>query len=115
MMRNGGVLDGVRLLSRKTVQFMTSDHLIGMPLGTSGPAYLPGAGYGFGLGFAVRTAVGAASTPGSVGDFHWSGLAGTYFWIDPQEDFIGIWLMQAPEQRDRFRQMVRNLVHASLV
>ena len=115
LMRNGGELDGVRLLSRKMVQFMTSDHLVGMPYGTTGPAYLPGAGYGFGLGFAVRTSAGAAATPGSVGDFHWSGLAGTYFWIDPQEDLIGIWLMQAPEQRDRFRQMVRNLVHASLV
>ena len=115
MLRNGGALDGVRLLSRKMVQFMASDHLTGMPQGTSGPAYLPGAGYGFGLGLAVRTSVGAAATPGSVGDFHWSGLAGTYFWIDPQEDLIGIWLMQAPEQRDRFRQMVRNLVHASLV
>ena len=115
MVHNGGVLDGARLLSRKMVQFMTADHLTGMPLGTSGPAYLPGAGYGFGLGFAVRNSVGGAATPGSVGDHHWSGLAGTYFWIDPQEDLIGIWLMQAPEQRDRFRQMVRNLVHASLV
>ena len=115
LLRNGGALDGVRLLSRKMVQFMTSDHLVGMPMGTAGPAYLPGAGYGFGLGFAVRNSVGAAATPGSVGDFHWSGLAGTYFWIDPQEDLIGIWLMQAPEQRDKFRQMVRNLVHASLV
>ena len=115
MLRNGGALDDVRLLSRKMVQFMTSDHLVGMPMGTSGPAYLPGAGYGFGLGFAVRNCVGASATPGSVGDFHWSGLAGTYFWIDPQEDIIGIWMMQAPEQRDKFRQMVRNLVHASLV
>ena len=115
MLRSGGTLDGVQLLSRKTVQFMTGDHLHGMPEGTTGPAYLPGAGYGFGLGFAVRTSIGAAATPGSVGDFHWSGLAGTYFWIDPEEDLIGIWLMQAPEQRDRFRQLVRNLVHASLV
>lgn len=115
MVRLGGVLDGVRLLSRKMVQFMTADHLSGMPLGTNGPAYLPGAGYGFGLGFAVRNSVGGAATPGSIGDHHWSGLAGTYFWIDPQEDLIGIWLMQAPEQRDRFRQIVRNLVHASLV
>ncbi len=115
LLRNGGALDGVRLLSRKMVQFMTSDHLVGMLMGTSGPAYLPGAGYGFGLGFAVRNSAGASVTPGSVGDFHWSGLAGTYFWIDLQEDLIGIWLMQAPEQRDKFRQMVRNLVHASLV
>ena len=115
MLHHGGMLDGVRLLSRKMVEFMASDHLAGMPLGTSGPAYLPGPGYGFGLGLAVRNTVGAAGTPGSVGEYHWSGLAGTYFWIDPQEDLIGIWLMQAPEQRDRFRQMVRNLVQASLL
>ncbi|GAA4011246.1 serine hydrolase domain-containing protein [Actimicrobium antarcticum] len=114
MMRNGGELEGVRLLSRKTVEFMTSDHLVGMDQASSAAMYLPGPGYGFGLGFAVRTATGAAYTPGSVGDFHWSGLAGTYFWIDPKEDLIAIWLMQAPEQRDRYRQLVRNLVHASL-
>jgi CubicO group peptidase (beta-lactamase class C family) len=115
MLRGSGELDGVRLLSRKSVQFMTSDHLVGMPQAAAGPGYLPGPGYGFGLGFAVRTEIGGALTPGSVGDFHWSGLAGTYFWIDPQEDLIAIWLMQAPEQRDRFRQLVRNLVHASLI
>jgi CubicO group peptidase (beta-lactamase class C family) len=114
LLRNGGELDGVRLLSRKTLAFMTSDHLTGIPGATLGAAYLPGPGYGFGLGFAVRNTVGGAPTPGSVGDFLWSGLAGTYFWIDPQEDLIAIWLMQAPEQRDRFRQMIRNLVHASL-
>lgn len=114
LLRNGGELDGVRLLSRKTIAFMTSDHLAGIPGATAGAAYLPGPGYGFGLGFAVRNTVGSAPTPGSVGDFLWSGLAGTYFWIDPQEDLIAIWLMQAPEQRDRFRQLVRNLVHASL-
>jgi CubicO group peptidase (beta-lactamase class C family) len=114
MLQGAGELDGVRLLSRKTVAFMTSDHLVQMPQASAGPGYLPGPGYGFGLGFAVRTAIGGAWTPGSVGDFHWSGLAGTYFWIDPQEDLIAIWLMQAPEQRDRFRQLVRNLVHASL-
>lgn len=97
MLRQQGEIDGVRLLSRKTVQFMTSDHLVGMPHATEGPDYLPGPGYGFGLGFAIRTAVGAATTPGSIGEFHWSGLAGTFFWIDPVEDLIAIWMVQAPE------------------
>jgi CubicO group peptidase (beta-lactamase class C family) len=110
MLANKGALDGVRLLARKTIEFMTADHLGALPGATNGPMYLPGPGYGFGLGFAVRTAQGGPYTPGTVGDFNWSGLAGTYFWIDPREDLIAIWLMQAPEQRDYYRQLVRTLV-----
>jgi CubicO group peptidase (beta-lactamase class C family) len=104
----------VRLLSRKTLEFMTADHLGSLPGATTGAMYLPGPGYGFGLGFAVRTATGGPFTPGSVGDFNWSGLAGTYFWIDPHEDLIAIWLMQAPEQRDYYRQLIRTLVAGCL-
>jgi CubicO group peptidase (beta-lactamase class C family) len=114
MLANHGALDGVRLLARKTIEFMTADHLGALPGATNGPMYLPGPGYGFGLGFAVRTAQGGPYTPGSVGDFNWSGLAGTYFWIDPREDLIAIWLMQAPEQRDYYRQLVRTLVAGCL-
>ena len=114
LLLNQGELDGVRLLSRKTVAFMTADHLGTLPGAMSGPMYLPGPGYGFGLGFSVRLAVGGPHTPGSVGDYNWSGLAGTYFWIDPQEDLIAIWLMQAPEQRDYYRQLIRNLVAGCL-
>jgi len=114
MVANGGVLDDVRLLARKTITFMTADHLAVLPGAMNGPAYLPGPGYGFGLGFSVRLNEGGAFTPGSVGDFNWSGLAGTYFWIDPQEDLIAIWLMQAPEQRDAYRQLIRNLVAGCL-
>jgi CubicO group peptidase (beta-lactamase class C family) len=114
MLRGGGAHDGVRLLSRKTVQYMTSDHLCSIPGATAGPTFLPGPGYGFGLGFAVRTSVGAAVTPGSVGDFNWSGLGGTYFWIDPVEDVIAIWMMQAPEQRAHYRQLYRNLVYGAM-
>ena len=110
MLANRGELNGVRLLARKTIEFMTADHLGALPGATGGLMYLPGPGYGFGLGFAVRTAQGGPYTPGSVGDFNWSGLAGTYFWIDPREDLIAIWLMQAPEQRDYYRQLVRTLV-----
>jgi CubicO group peptidase (beta-lactamase class C family) len=114
MLRGGGTHDGVRILSRKTVQAMTSDHLCGIPGATAGPSFLPGPGYGFGLGFAVRISAGAAYTPGSVGDFNWSGLGGTYFWIDPAEDVIAIWMMQAPEQRAYYRQLYRNLVYGAI-
>lgn len=114
MLANGGELGGNRLLARKTLQLMTSDHLAGMAQARSGQGYLPGPGYGFGLGFAVRTEPGASFIPGSVGDYTWSGLAGTYFWIDPQEDLLAIFLMQAPEQRNHYRQLFRNLVYAAL-
>lgn len=114
LLANGGERQGLRLLARKTMEFMISDHLAELPGATAGPMYLPGPGYGFGLGFAVRTAQGGPLTPGSVGDFNWSGLAGTYFWIDPREDLIAIWLVQAPEQRDYYRQVIRNLVNGCL-
>jgi CubicO group peptidase (beta-lactamase class C family) len=114
MLLNQGELDGVRILSRKTLQLMTSDHLSHMPGATSGASYLPGPGYSFGLGFAVRTASGSAATAGTVGDYTWSGLAGTYFWIDPREKIMAIWMMQAPEQRHHYRQLYRNLAYAAL-
>ena len=93
---------------------MTADHLGALPCAMAGPMYLPGPAYGFGLGFGVRLATGCAQTPGSVGDYNWSGLAGTYFWVDPTENLVAIWLMQAPEQRAHYRQLYRNLVYAAL-
>jgi CubicO group peptidase (beta-lactamase class C family) len=114
MLYNEGCVDGVRLLSRKTVRYMTSDHLAALPGAAAHPNFLAGPGYGFGLGFAVRTLAGVAPIPGSVGDYHWSGLGGTYFWIDPQEKLIALWMMQAPEQRAYYRQLYRNLVYAAL-
>ena len=119
MLLGGGSLKGRRLLSRKTVALMTSDHLgpdliraSRLPGASTG--YLPGPGYGFGLGVAVRVAPGEAGVPGSVGDFHWSGLAGSFFWVDPAEDLIAVWMMQAPEQRDRAWARYKNLVYAAL-
>ncbi len=110
----GGSLDGVRLLAPRTLAFMASDHLGGLPLARSGASYLPGPGYGFGLGFSVRLAAGEALTPGNVGDFNWSGLGGTYFWVDPVAGFTALWMMQAPEQRAHYRQLFRNLVYGAL-
>lgn len=114
MLAGHGTLDGVRILSRKTVETMTSDHLGDLPGARATPDFLPGPGYGFGLGFAVRIAAGDAIVPGSLGDYNWSGLAGTYFWVDPTEELAAIFLMQAPEQRAHYRQLFRNLVYAAL-
>ncbi len=110
MLLNGGELEGARLLAPETVGFMLSDHLAGV----RGPAYLPGPGYGFGLGFAVRLATGEASTPGTIGDANWGGAGGTYFWIDPMRNLAAIWMMQAPGQRVHYRMLFRNMVYGAM-
>lgn len=112
MLLNGGELDGVRLLSAKTVEFMLTDHIIGMA-GT--PAAISGPGYRFGLGFAVRTQLGMAVTPGSVGDANWSGIGGTAFTIDPQEKIVGVIMVQAPIHRIQARNLFKNLIYATIV
>ena len=111
MLYHGGTLDGVRILGRKTLAFMASDHL--GPHVAIGSDLLP-PGHGFGLGFAVRRENGMAPTPGTVGEFYWGGIAGTAFWIAPQEELVALMLIQAPGQRVYFRQLFRNLVHAAL-
>ncbi|GGC83614.1 serine hydrolase domain-containing protein [Chelatococcus reniformis] len=110
MLQNGGALDTVRLLSRKTVGFMASNHLgPGVKISSD---LLP-EGYGFGLGFAVRLDEGIAAVPGSVGQYFWGGIAGTTFWIDPEEECFALLMVQAPGQRDELRQLYRNMVHAA--
>ena len=106
MLLNGGELEGVRLLSRKTVEYMTSDHL--------GTIRSPTPGYGFGLGFAVRHSAGVASIAGTGGDYNWGGLGGTYFWVDPKERLVAVWMMQAPGPRNYYREVYRNLVYGAL-
>ena len=110
-MRNKGELNGVRLLGPHTVDFMTADHLGGIPVDG---AILP-PGHGFGLGFAVRTAQGVSSLPGSVGMYYWGGIAGTAFFIDPALDMYALLLIQAPNQRDYYRPLFRDLVYAALL
>jgi CubicO group peptidase (beta-lactamase class C family) len=108
MLLNGGEFDGVRLLSPKTVEFMAADHLGTIP-GSTYP------GYGFGLGFAVRTATGVNDMPGSVGEYLWGGAQGTWFWIDPKENLIAIFMSQRPgDVRVHYRRLVKNLVAQTL-
>ena len=114
-MLNGGELGGVRLLGPRTVDFMTADHLGPIPINPGGSSTLMSPGYGFGLGFAVRTATGLASVPGSVGMYYWGGLAGTTFFIDPKEDFFATLMIQAPNQREYYRHLFRDMVYAALI
>jgi CubicO group peptidase (beta-lactamase class C family) len=116
---NGGQLDGARVLSRSTVSLMTSDHLgrISAPsLGTPGELLLGTPGYTFGLGFAVREAPGVAGLPGSAGEYMWAGFAGTYFWVDPKEELVGVLMTQAPSAtRAYYRRLLKQLVYQAIV
>jgi CubicO group peptidase (beta-lactamase class C family) len=111
MLLNGGELDGARIIGRKTLDFMTSDHL-DASVKIQGALTQPG--HSFGLGFGVRTQPGIAPFSGSVGQYFWSGMGGTFFWIDPKEDLFAIFMSQAPGQRVYTRTLVRNLVYAAL-
>ena len=111
MLLNGGTLDGIRLIGRKTLALMASDHL-STDVKIQGTLLAPG--HGFGLGFAVRTHAGLAPFPGSVGQFFWSGIAGTFFWIDPKEELTCVFMAQGPGQRDYLRTLVRDVVYAAV-
>jgi CubicO group peptidase (beta-lactamase class C family) len=113
MLLNGGTLGGKRYLSPKTVDLMLADSI--------GPAagvkpwlyYYPGAGFGFGLGFALRTEAGVSPWPGSVGQVDWGGAAGTYFWIDRQEDMLVLLMVQTPTERGRIEAALKNMVYGA--
>ena len=112
MLRNGGQLDGKRYLSPRTVDYMTSNHL--GPQVQRTPLYLPGAGYGFGMGLAVRTSAGEAGSIGTAGEYNWGGAGGTAMWVDPVSDLITVFMMQSPKQRVLYRPILRNLVYGAL-
>ena len=92
MLLNQGEFNGARLLSRKTVEFMTMNHVSDDVLDPEFTAKYPG--YGFGLGVRMVRNVAQAGHPGSEGMFNWGGAAGTDFWVDPKEDLIGIIMPQ---------------------
>jgi CubicO group peptidase (beta-lactamase class C family) len=107
MVADGGDFAGKRLLGNKTIEFMTADHTLPRP---GRPP-----GLGFGLGFEVRTSVGDAALPGSLGEYGWAGNAGTLFWIDPKEQLIAIYMVQVDDRvrimlRNQFRTMVQSAI-----
>jgi CubicO group peptidase (beta-lactamase class C family) len=113
MLLDGGTLDGKRYLGPRTIAFMTADHLGSQAV--PGPYYLPGPGYGFGLGFAVRRDQGVSPVNGSVGDYFWGGVGGTAFWIDPKEEMTVTFMMQSPKQRLHYRPLLRDMIYAAIV
>lgn len=117
MLLNGGTLDGRRYLSRSSVALMTSDHLgpkVATPV-QPGEVLMGVQGYTFGLGFMVRQGAGIAGVHGSEGDFAWGGIGGTFFWVDPKEQLIGVMMAQTPGAiRQTYRRMIKTLVYQAL-
>nr|WP_223999700.1 serine hydrolase domain-containing protein [Cupriavidus pinatubonensis] len=119
MLLQGGELDGVRLLGPKTLKLMTANHL---PGGVDLPAMSRSMfseatydGVGFGLGFATTVTPASTLIPGSPGDFFWGGAASTFFWVDPQEDLIGLFLTQLlPSSAYPVRRQLRTLVYSAI-
>lgn len=88
MLANGGELDGVRILGRKTVELMRTNHIGDRCINSFAP------NYGFGFGMFVRKSIESSFTPGSEGTFGWAGAAGTWFFIDPKEELFGLFFTQ---------------------
>lgn len=114
-MLNRGELGGVRLLSSATVDFMTADHLGDIAVNSGTARTLLPPDHGFALGFALRKQLGLASVPGSVGTYFWGGMAGTAFFVDPAQDLFACLMLQAPNQREYYRMLFRDLVYATLI
>ncbi len=110
MMLNGGERDGVRLLSRKTVELMTANHT------GDKENWLTGPGYGFGLGYAVVTDQGPAATPKSEGSYHWGGAYGTISWVDPKEELVGVLMEQIyPYTHLNIRPDMKSMTYQAIV
>jgi CubicO group peptidase (beta-lactamase class C family) len=121
MLLNGGELDGVRILGRKTIELMASNHLPGD--GDLQSVALPGgygevgfAGMGFGLTVAVAKAPAATQVIGSPGEYMWGGAASTIFWVDPAEDLTVVFMTQLlPSGTFNFRGQLKALVYPAII
>ena len=119
MLLNGGTADGHRYISRKTLDLMTANHLPGNgSIASMSKSLFSEAAYdgiGFGLGFATTMNASQTLMPGSDGDYFWGGAASTFFWIDPEEDLIGLFMTQLmPSSTYPVRREVRTMVYAAL-
>ncbi len=121
MFANGGQLDGARIISRKTIDLMTADHLPpDIKMGDEMwrlDVMEPSArlGQGFGLGFMVRNEQGRSPLLGSPNDYSWGGAFGTYFWHDPREHMYVVFMMQSMSARLQYRYLMRDLVYQALI
>jgi CubicO group peptidase (beta-lactamase class C family) len=120
MLLNEGELDGVRLLSSRTVRYMTRNHLpenktLG-DLSTGGFAETTFDGVGFGLGFAILENAALAKVMGTEGLYYWGGAASTTFWVDPAEELTAMLFTQLmPSSLHPLRPQLRQMVYSALV
>jgi CubicO group peptidase (beta-lactamase class C family) len=113
MLLNGGELDGRRYLKSATVALMTSDH-IGPETGIlHDPFYFPGPGSGFGLGFAVRTAP-PPNTTWPLGEYRWDAAGGSFYFVDPKDDMLVVFMVQAPEQGGRIQLELKTRIYEAM-
>ncbi|MEM1249230.1 MAG: serine hydrolase domain-containing protein [Acidobacteriota bacterium] len=109
MLLNGGALEGQRILSTKSVEHMSRNHLGDIPMGFGRT------GTGFGLGFGVVLDVGVAGELGSDGEYNWGGAAGTRFWIDPEEEIIGVFMVQSLPHQTTLGAEFKTLTYQALI
>lgn len=113
MILNGGTLNGVLYFKPDTFAAMTADQIVLKGPIRKGDYYFPGDGFGFTLGFAIRSDAGEKNPPGSPGELKWDGAGGTYFWIDPQQDMFAVLMVQTPSERGRIQADLKKLVYDS--
>jgi CubicO group peptidase (beta-lactamase class C family) len=113
MLLNGGKLDGKRYLKAETVAQMTSDQ-IGPETGIiHDPFYFPGPSSGFGLGFAVRTAP-PPNTTWPLGEYRWDGAGGSFYFVDPTDDLLVVFMVHAPTQGGRIQLALKTMMFEAL-
>lgn len=113
MLLNGGELEGRRYLKAETVALMTSDQ-IGPETGIiHDPFYFPGPTSGFGLGFAVRTAP-PPNTRWPLGEYRWDGAGGSFYFVDPADDLLAVFMVQAPTQGGRIQLTLKTMMFEAL-
>jgi CubicO group peptidase (beta-lactamase class C family) len=113
MLLNGGTFEGRRYLKPETIALMTKDHIGPETKIARDDRYYPGANSGFGLGFAVRTSV-PPNTSWPLGEYRWDGVAGTFFFIDPEDDMFAIFMAQTPSQRGRIQLELKTLIYQAM-
>jgi CubicO group peptidase (beta-lactamase class C family) len=113
MLLNGGTLDGRRYLKPETIALMTSDHIGPETHIARDQSYFPGETSGFGLGFAVLISA-PPNTSWPVGEYRWDGVAGTFFFVDPRDDMLTIFMVQAPSQNGRLQLALKALIYQAL-
>lgn len=119
MLLNKGELDGARIISPKTLDLMTQNHL------TAGETMqdrekkkslsLRSPGHGFGLGFSMVLDVAQSESIGSVGEFRWGGAASTAFWVDPLEDLLVVFMTQLTRATTQIRPQLKSLIYPAII